>query len=236
VETPTGYRICGFSGYAQFPIYENWYAYRYSDGVHEKLKYLENEQVWKVSPGDNVVLYPYELEEIVRFTFFGKELVSESNTVTRFLAGILPDRGFITAQALTDTDLVYRSPEAVMADIRDTRDTDSSMERFQKSSMLLSDIQKVRESINNNQCVYFTIYHENLGEKRGIIYGYYKDDSTLLVADPETLEYVGNIKITERAAMMIVNTGETVSYEYFTFSGFGASTAEGFKINFYSLD
>ena len=236
VETPTGYRICGFSGYAQFPVYENWYAYRYSDGIHEKLKYLESEQAWKVSAGDRIVLYPYELEEKVCFTFFGKELVSESNSVTRFLARILPDRGFITAQALTDTDLVYQSPEAVMSDIRDPGNSDPAMDRFQKNSFLLSDIQKVREAIDNNECVYFTIYHESLGEKCGIIYGYYKDDTTLLVADPGTLEYVGNIKITERATMMIVNSGETVSYEYFTFSGFGASTADGFKINFYSLD
>ena len=234
VETPSGYRICGFTGYAQFPLYDGWYAYRVNDGIHEKLDYLEKENVLKVSDDDTIELFPYELEEMVRFTFFGKEVTAKRNKLTDLLSMILPDKGFITAQAMTEADLEYRSPEAVMTAIT-APEEDTGSSRFKKNCTQLSDIMAVRETIDSGNCVFFTIYHENLGEKQGIIFGYFPEDNTLLAASQETLEYVGNITIKEKAEMMVIGSGETVSYEYFDFSGFGASSASGFKINFYSI-
>jgi len=234
IETQKGYRICGFSGYAQFPLYDGWYAYRIVNGIHEKLDYLEEENVWRVSDGDTIEMFPSELEEKVKFTFFGKELISDKTRLTDILSHILPDEGFITAQGLTGNDLEEQNPDAVMAVIKEM-ETDSDSERFKKNCTLLSDLMSVREAIDAGKCVYFTIYHENLGEKQGIIFGYRSEDNTLLVADPETLEYAGNITIIEKAEMMIIGTGETVSYEYFDFYGFGASSASGFKINFFNV-
>lgn len=234
VETPRGYRICGFSGYAQFPLYDGWFAYKVEGGIHKKLEYLDEAQVWKVSDGDTIELYPHELEEKVKFTVFGKEFLAGRNDITDFLSRLLPDRGFITAQPLTAADLERRPSEAVMAAIKDPEETAGS-DRFRKNCTLLSDIMAVREAIDSGKCVYFTIYHENLGEKQGIIFGYYPDDNTLLAASPETLMYVGNISIKEKAEMMIIGSGETVSYEYFDFYGFGASSGSGFRINFYGV-
>lgn len=232
VETLNGYRFCGFSGYAQFTLYDGWYAYKIENGIHVPLPYRTQEKVWHVSAGDEVVLYSQPLEERIMFNIFGSKSYAQVNTFTNILNAILPENGFITAKKVTNADVVEITPNVVMADLVSVPYDREDAKRFSKNCSAMSDIMFVRDAIDNNECVAVTIFHESIGEKTGIVFGYY-DDNTLLVADPDTLEYVGNIQITERARMMITETGETKSYEYFTFNGFGASTRQGFRINFF---
>lgn len=232
IETSNGYRFCYFSGYVQFSLYDGWYAYKVNNGVHQLLPYREQENVWHVSAGDEVELYQQPLEERICLGLFGSLSYLEINAVTRFLADFLPDKGFITAYPLTNADLGTNGPEVHMANLKPVPYQADDPARFTKNCNSMSDIMYVRDMIDADRCVGVTIFHESVGEKCGIVYGYY-DDNTLLVADPATLEYVGNIQVQERARMMVTESGETVSYEYFVFDGFGASSEAGFRINFF---
>ena len=233
VETDTGYRFCGFTGYAQFSLYKGWYAYKVENGVHTLLPYREEENVWQVSAGDTVELYEDRLADIVMLTVFGNPVYVDCNIITGLLADLLPEKGFICACRITSADVVTGSGNMKLADIAIPSYDETSGTRFTKNTVQLSDLMYVRDCIDRNECVAFTIYHEDVGEKRGIIFGY-TEDNTLLCADCDTLEYAGILQLTEQAEMMMDVTGNVVSYEYFTFDGFGASSDAGFRINFFA--
>ncbi len=234
VETLSGYRFCGFDGYAQFPESDGNYAYKVEDGVHTLLPYLEAENAWQVSDGDTVEIYADELEETVKIELFSMEFYAGSGIIPRIASFILPDRGFITATRMMAVDADPDTGKNTTVDIEKPVFNSDDYTRFTMNSNTLNDLQFVRQSISEEGCcIAVSLYNSEDGEYLGIIYGY-TAEGNLLVADMDTLEPAGMITVTEMARKLLDNEGDIVSNTYFDFSGFGFDSAKGDRISFFA--
>ena len=103
VQTPHGYRFCGFSGYAKLPDSDGRFVMRYKNGVHIPLTPTA-EGAYKVADGDVLVVVPMPPSQVVRLRAFGAQVYLEDGPLAVLLDAILPQRGFITAVRMLDTD------------------------------------------------------------------------------------------------------------------------------------
>lgn len=234
-ETENGYRFCGFNGYVQFCGEPDSYAYRLHDGVRTLLPYRKNENVWKVADGDFVELHKEKLKEIIEFSFFNHALYADSDKITDILAKILPDRGFITAVKKTDMDVEPDIRDNVETEIKRPSFDSSDLSRFMDEGSTLNDLQRVRESISEQEsCVAISLFNAKKGERIALVYGY-TSDGGLLLADINTLKPAGILAVTEKARKIMDETGALVSYPYFDFEGFGFSSSVGDRISFFAF-
>ena len=232
VETLTGYHFTAFDGYAQFP--SGKYAYRVKDGVRSLMSYRKEENAWKVSAGDFVEVYDKPLEEIVEISFFSHPVYVNSSIVTNILANILPPKGFITAEKKMKIDVDPDTGKSVTTEIVKPAFDSTDDYRYTVNHNTLNDLQFVRKSIEeDNCCIAVSLYNENAGEYIGIVYGY-TSSGDLLIADMDTLEPIGTLKITESARKMLDDNGDLVSVSYYDFSGFGFNSQAGDRISFFA--
>lgn len=234
VETPKGYRICGFQGYAQFPESAGDYAYKVEDGIHTMLPYREAENAWQVADGNEIEIYTEKLDGTVRIGFFGKRSYIQPNPLSKAIAFILPDRGFLTATGMMAVDAEPDTSKDVTAEIQKPLFDSDDYARFTMNSNTLNNLLFVRQAIEEDGCcIAVSLFNADRGEYLGIIYGY-TADGDLLVADMDTLEPVGKIQITEMARKLLNNEGDIVSNTYFDFYGFGFDSAKGDRISFFA--
>lgn len=233
VETTRGYRFSNFSGYAQFPDSSGKYYYRLKDGIRTPLTYRADENVYEIEPYDTIEVYNKELLRIVDLNVFGKHVYLEKNKFSSILAVIFPSKGFFSAQVKCRMDIEPDTRESTTTDIIKIEYDKEDASRYTMNTNSLSNLQYVRETIKKGSCVEVSLYKPSKGEYIGIIYGYtYEGD--LLIADADTLEPIGTLKITETAKKIMNNDGDLVSYSYFDFKGLGFDSKKFDRICFFA--
>lgn len=235
IETLTGYRFCDFSGYAQFPDYENIYVYEIKNGKRCQLSFLKKEQAWKINGTTEVEIYKEPLKEIVQFSFFGHSAYVNENAAFNILAIILPDEGILTATKMTEMDIDPDIRNATSASTQLIKIDKENYNRFTHQDNTLEDLVHVRKAINDGACVAISLFSYDYGEMLAICYGYtYTGD--LLLADFDTLKPIGTLTIDETATKIMLGDGSMVSYPYFKFKGFGFNSDNGDKISFFATN
>lgn len=233
VETTRGYRFSKFSGYAQFPNSSGKYYYRLKDGIRTPLAYRADENVYRIEPYDTIEVYDKKLPRIIDLSIFGKHIYLNKNKFSSILATVLPSKGFISAQAKCRMDIEPDTRESTSTDIIKIEYDKEDASRYTMNTNSLSNLQYVRETIKKGSCVEVSLYKPSKGEYIGIIYGYtYEGD--LLIADADTLEPIGTLKITETAKKIMNNDGDLVSYSYFDFKGLGFDSKKFDRICFFA--
>lgn len=234
VETTTGYRFCGFTGYAQFSESPDGYVYKVENGVHTLLDYRKTENVWRIDSDMEVEIYDEKLSEVIEFNFFNNPVYAKSNAFLDTIAFILPDNGFITAEKKMKIDTEPDTREGVSVEIEKPIFDSSDSYRFTMNSNTLNDLQFVRQTLEEDGCcVAVSLFNTEYGEYLAIVYGYTYSGS-LLLADMNTMEPIGTLNITEMAKKIINESGEIVSMNYFDFDGFGFNSANGDRISFFA--
>lgn len=239
VETLHGYHFCDFNGYAEFPNYDSSvYAYKIENGVRtllpsKSVNSSTGEIAWKVSAGDFVEVYTEPLTETIEVSLFGKIIYINSNAITKALASILPDKGFITMTSKMTVDVTPIGTLDTTADIQLPVYDSSDPERFMANTNSLSDLKTVYNTIDAGGCVATSLYNSKYGEYVYLAYGY-DYNGNLLMADSDSLEPVGKLYITPCAKKLINNTGSIVSVSYFEFSGFGFESDNNDRISFFA--
>ena len=235
IETPKGYRFSEFNGYASFPAEKGRYAYKIENGVRTLLPYREQENAWRIMPWTTVEMYQQKLEEIVELKLVAKTMYLHESRLTDILATILPDNGFITAQKKMRIDVEPDTSQDVITEIiKPTYDSTEDY-RFTRNTNTLQELQTIRKAIaEDGSCVAVSLYNANYGEYIAIIYGY-TAEGDLLIADANTLEPVGEIKITELAKKIVDQNGQILSMGYFEFDGMGFHSSNGDRICFFQV-
>lgn len=234
VETITGYRFCGFTGYAQFPDSKNKYVYKNINGVRTLLDKKTEENAWRIDGDMSVELYDTKLKQISEFSFFGHSIYPDSNLFFKGLTTILPDTGFITGTEKTAMDIDPDTRANTITDIKKISYDADDTKRYTQNSNTLNDLQFVRQSIaEDNACILASLMSAERGEYIVLIYGY-DYEGNLLCADNSTGQRIGTIQITEKAKKILNTSGEIVSISYFDFKGFGFNSISGDRISFFA--
>ena len=232
IETINGYRFKDFNGYAQFPDASKHY-YQYTDGIRKKLEYRKEEKVYKIKSDKNgectVEMYSKPLKFKEEFSAFNHHFYFPQNLPLQILTDVLPDKGFITGIEKTTVDIDPDTSDAVTADINIPDYDKTSDARFTLNTNTLNDLQYLRETIKSGSCVALSLYKEDEGEYIGIAYGY-TSTGDIMIADPDTKDYIGNIQIREKAKKMMNKDGDIVSFSYFDYSGLGFDSEKGDRI------
>lgn len=234
IETLKGYRFTDFTGYAQFPETDSGYHfYQYADGVRTPLAYRKEEKVYRITQDSDhectVEKYKNKLTQKADIAIAGHNFYFSKNTATDILTDLLPERGFITGRLKTTLDIDPDTSDGVTADIAVPDYDKKSDARFTLNTNTLNDYQYLRSMIKKNVCVAISLYIEDQGEYIGIAYGY-QNDGSILIADPKTKDYIGTLKIKEKAVKMMNNDGKIVSFSYFDFKGMGFDSTRGDRI------
>lgn len=217
METITGYRFCGFTGYAQFPDSKNKYVYKNINGVRTLLDKKAEENAWRIDGDMSVELYDTKLKQISEFSFFGHSIYPDSNLFFKGLTTILPDTGFITGTEKTAMDIDPDTRANTITDIKKISYDANDTKRYTQNSNTLNDLQFVRQSIaEDNACILASLMSAERGEYIVLIYGY-DYEGNLLCADNSTGQRIGTIQITEKAKKILNKSGEIVSISYFDF-------------------
>ena len=95
----------------------------------------------------------------------------------------------------------------------------------------INNLANVIDSLKNNKCVLTSLYSEELGESIVIVYGY-TSNGELLLANRETLEPVGKIKIKIRTQKVIDKNEVLKEINIFEFSGMGFDSMKKSYIRF----
>lgn len=232
VKTLNGYRFCNYKGWALFP--EGSYVYKVEDGIHHELR-RNSEGAAYISGKDMVVeVYGEPLNMLYQFSCCGQILNFRNKVFGELLRFILPEEGpaLLSCRKLADIDLdpnVKTGEEAMLYDtVTGTGDS-----RFGRNHILLSDLARVRNSIENNEAVITSLFSPVRGESIVVVYGY-TAEGDLLAADPDTGEKLGEIQIEERASRLYDQSGEIIQYEWFVFEGLGFSSYSKDRISFHA--
>lgn len=239
IETMKGYHFCDFSGYAQFP--EDGYAYRVKNGIHQLLEYREKENVWAIEKDDFVEIYDKKLDEIIEFKLFGNKIYGPAIPATRALEKILPEKGLIAAKLKMKIDVEPDTDGGNKAKIDTPIYEDDSNFRFGTNNISLNDYLFVKESIDKGLCVACSLYRPEVGEFIGVIYGY-DPEGNFLIANEDTLEKIGTLKIIQTSKKYMNEEGNLVTISYIDFESldFGYngeqkfSSYKGDRISFFA--
>lgn len=228
------YHFTDFIGYAQFPDSDGSYAYVINENqTRTLLPHRQTENAWHISGTCDVEVYDEELSSVVEIGAAGKHLYVSSNRITDILALILPDRGLLTAQKRMRMDVTPDTRDGEATDIVKPSFDSTDTYRFTVNSNALTDLQYVRESIQDNACIAVSLFSPSEGEYIAIAYGY-DADSNLYLADCDTLKPIGKLQIQETSKKVLDGQGRILNQEYFDFSGFGFSSANGDRICFFA--
>lgn len=229
IHTPDGgYQFTNFKGYAQFP--EGSVAYKIKDGRHVKLKYRKKENAYYIKEDCLVYLYDEEPEMVNKITFFRNSFYAADNFMTRFLSCILPDKGFVASSRMAVKDTSETMAGAVLASGVSSASYPADINRFSKNTNSLEDMLMYRSLIQENIPVPVLLFSDELGEYKGIAYGY-TDNGNLLIADYFSKTYIGVLKISYTAETLCDGT-DIYQKKKFNFKGLGFNSENGDRIYF----
>ena len=234
IETLHGYIFHDFKGYAQFPNDTDIYVYEFKNGVRTLLPYLKEENAWRIDNSGFVEVYQEPLEEIVELDLFFHPFYLGSNFFTKAVSFILPQKGLFAASKKTIKDIDPDTNMPTTAEINTPVYESETSEWLKHNTNSLSDLKYVYSIIDENKCVPVSLYNQNDGEYIGIIYGYtYNGD--LLIADPNSLEHIDTIMITEVGTKLLDDDDGFTLHTYFTWKGLGFSSSRYDRISFINI-
>lgn len=228
-----GYRLYNFSGWAQFP--EGEYVYQVKNERHYALKVNSNGAAYISGPDTYIEVYEQPLEYIYELTVCGHPVYLNSVVLGDLLCFILPDQA----------PAILRCSKTATIDFDSNTVTDTEVEiqnveitfpesRFSRNQILLTDLARIRKCIEENETILTSLYSPINGEAIVLVYGY-TACGNLLIADPQTGESLGELKIQERASRLYDERGQQIQYEWFTFEGLGFSSFNKDRISFFSV-
>ena len=234
METLHGYIFHDFKGYAQFPNDTDIYVYEFKNGARTLLPYLKEENAWRIDNSGLVEVYQEPLEEIVELDLFFHPFYLSSNFFTKAVSFILPQKGLFAASKKTVKDIDPDTNMPTTAEINTPVYESETSECLKHNTNSLSDLKYVYSMIDENKCVPVSLYNQNDGEYIGIIYGYtYNGD--LLIADPNSLEHIDTIMITEVGTKLLDDDDGFTLHTYFTWKGLGFSSSRYDRISFINI-
>ena len=236
IKDKNGYLIRNYKGWAQFPETIHKYVYNY-DEKNQKLKtlkYRENEDAYYIEEDSYIVILDHRPEYKYRFSAFGTNYIIKNSFWGNTLSFILPSKGktYMKCQKI---------PQLGFTDINTITDpnvlkyTNDYRERMTKNTNTSDDLSSVMKMIEKNKCVYVSLFDPSEGESVGIVYGY-TPEGNLLVADPETGDHSGEIKITLKAKKCLTDEKKISKHIYFDFIGLGFDSQKGDRINFFGTE
>ncbi len=234
IETPLGYHFTNFKGYAQLPHDKGMYAYSDDTGEYKPLKYDKESDAWEIDGNHNVVMFDKPLQEVTAYSFFGKKFYFPHNFLGSIMTFLLPKYGWLTAQKTTIEDVEPTSAKKVLADNFNITYDVNNGERFKQKTNSLKDLQFVRAMIDSNKCVAVSLFNSKDGEIIGIIYGY-DDKNNLYVADKDTHEPLGVIKVDVIGEKAVSYNGSYGLITYFKWYGLGYNSEWHNNISFFAV-
>ena len=236
VKTLKGYRFTKFKGRVDFG--EDKYAYKIVDGRCELLNYDDTNKVWFVDgnsvSGLEVILSDIKYDEYYSISFLDNSILAKKSIFTNILSLILPQKGYLTSNDVTEYDITPSMSSYYQSTIRSVNYNKDDLSRLLTNSNNITDLTRVKKEIDKNYCVAVSLFSEDKGEFIGIVYGYTKD-GYFLIADKDTLSPMGTITIEEHSIYQMVGN-DLVERLYFDFTGFGFNSKDGARISFFSAD
>lgn len=232
-QSNTAYVFDNFNGYAQFP--NDKVPYDISTGIHRKLEYDKDTQLYKVKSGMKVVTYDKECKVLYKTSFFGKSSFMKDSLLSKAINFILPENGLITSVKLTTNDTNLDISNGTMLKTIPLPDKDynySNYSRFNYNNIKLSDLANVYNNINKGYSVGVSLI-DDTGETLGIIYGY-DGYGNLLVMDLGRKEKLGTIYISEHYTKLYTNKDVYEDYYWYSFKGLGYDSDKNARISFYA--
>ena len=227
VNTGFAYEFSNFTGWAQFPVQGT--AYMIDGDYLIPLEYRSNENAYKIEKACSVIVTQNNVNATNRLYLFNNEIDIGNNSFSKFVSTILPDKtkGFISCRYAGE----YSPANSITSDIKAIDYDLSSYERFMRNDNNINNLANVIDSLKNNKCVLTSLYSEELGESIVIVYGY-TSNGELLLANRETLEPVGKIKIKIRTQKVIDKNEVLKEINIFEFSGMGFDSMKKSYIRF----
>ena len=228
VRTVNGYRFCGFTGWAEFPV--ECCAYAVSGDGYRLLEYRADSNAWKIDGDCTVYLSSEPLSFTHQFKFISWSWQLPDNVFTRCLSAILPDHaGFLTC--LPKAHLPEAKEDVKAKTIQTPKYDPEDYSRFGSNHNKLSDLSEVYALLDSGSCVLASLNSADFGECLALIYGY-TSDGHLLIADPETGVPAGNIYIVPAAAPVLMADGTIEQQTFFDFFGMGFDSSNADRIHF----
>lgn len=231
IQERNGYRFTNFEGWAKFP--EGGYAYRFENGKHIMLDYKEDAEAWKIN-GDYVVTLTDEIkEETYRISLFGLQFYLR-NGFGKFLADILPDKGWLTGESMWLDDTFIDTQPSVYSNFVKRDIAILNEDRYGLYTTKLNELANVYRALENGQHVLASLNSPRHGESVVEVYGY-TYDGHLIVASPKDQEIGGIINIKAHCVRALDIENKITENTYFTFAGCGYSSEEGAYISFFEF-
>lgn len=228
VKTKSGYRINNFSGWVEFP--EDGYAYSVKGDTYTLLEYKENSNAWRVEVDTEICLSVNKLSVSHKLRFIKWDVELPDNFWGKTLSFMLPDNeGLLTCKpvAKAKEETVVKAEQITMS-AYDKED----LSRFGVNHNTLTDLGEVYGLIDEGSCVLASLNSADFGETLILIYGY--SDTSLLVADPNTLKPAGELQ-TVPSAQIVFGKDENINQEqFFEFIGLGYDSRVNDRIHFIS--
>ena len=225
-----GYRFTSFCGWASFP--DEGYAYQYTNGRHQKLKFREDINAWYISCDCTVVFVDEQPENTYLINLAGWSFYSR-NGLGKFLAWLLPERGWFTACEMWLDDTFIDATRNTYVDFSEPSISKLSPERYTSYSDKLTDVAEVYALIDDGYYVLTSLMSEENGESIVVVYGY-THDGNLVAADPYNKDNSCIIYINACCSRAIDKQNNITENSWFEFYGGGFSSKYGDLIGFFS--
>ncbi len=226
VKTKSGYCISNFSGWVEFP--EDGYAYSVKGDTYTLLEYKENSNAWRVEGDTEICLSVKKLSVSHKFRFIKWDVELPDNFWGKTLSFLLPDNaGLLICKPVAEIpeETVVKAEKITMPDY-DKED----MSRFGVNHNSLTDLGEVYGLLDGGSCVLASLNSADFGETLILIYGY--SETSLLIADPNTLKPVGELQ-TVPSVQIVFGKDESFSQElFFEFIGLGYDSRVNDRIHF----
>ena len=217
IKTQTGYQFQEYVGWAKFP--EKGIAYQYADGKHTPLSYREEADAYHIKENCLVVIVPEAKEMTYRISFIGKEKYSRTK-FGAFLADILPDKGWLTAEAMWLDDTFIDTNRMRFNQYKVEQNPPDAENRYTMYTNRLPDLAAVYNLIDDGYCVWASLMSQSNGEMIVVIYGYV-DNGDLLICDPMKPEQEGVLRVQAHCVRSLDGDSKVSLFEYFTIQGCG---------------
>ncbi|WP_024859198.1 hypothetical protein [Ruminococcus albus] len=237
IKDKNGYYIRNFKGWAQFPETLHKYVYNYNTKAQklEKMKYRKVEDAYYINKDSYIVILDNKPKYKYTFSAFGTNYKLKNAFFGNTLAFVLPAKGKTYLKCQKTPLFSDSESKNIITDVKVLKYTNDFKDRMTKNTNTAADLSSVLKFIESNKCVYVSLFGPEEGESVGIVYGY-TPEGDLLVADPETGDYSGKIKIKLKARKIVDENNEIGKLIYFDFTGLGFDSEKGSRINFFGTE
>lgn len=223
------YKITDFRGWIQLPErYRS--AYKMDNAFQAPLKQNADGYFYVDASDAPVYIHAYKTqpEECIALSILTTDYKLPKNAFTKALKTILPSNGFgllVCRDALaSDFEGAAEEARTVAPIVCNTAALELKETRFSRNCTKPTDLQDIKDHIDNNQPVLLSLMSSTRGEAIVEVYGY-TSRNNLIVCDPLTTDPLGVIAIDLSASRLLDASGIIMRHEFFTFTGCGFTSA-----------